>query len=56
MIVDYTAKVPTSVISAYDSSARNAVCTTIMNAAYSGADIVEELKLAEETLLFGMGQ
>ena len=44
MIVDYTAKVPTSVISAYDSSARNAVCTTIMNAAYSGADIVEELK------------
>lgn len=56
MIVDYTAKVPTSVISAYDSSARNAVCTAIMNAAYSGADIVEELKLAEETLLFEMGQ
>lgn len=56
MIVDYTAKVPSSVISAYDSSARNAVCTAITNAAYSGADIVEELKLAEETLKFEMGQ
>lgn len=56
MIVDYTAKVPSSVISAYDSSARNAVCTAITNAAYSGADIAEELKLAEETLEFEMGQ
>ena len=56
MIVDYTAKVPSSVISAYDSSARNAVCTAITNAAYSGADIVEELKLAEDTLAFEMGQ
>lgn len=56
MIVDYTAKVPSSIISAYDSSARNAVCTAITNAAYSGADITEELKSAEETLAFEMGQ
>jgi lactose/L-arabinose transport system substrate-binding protein len=56
MIVDYTAKVPSSVISAYDSSSRNAVCTAITNAAYSGKDIIEELKKAEETVSFEMEQ
>ena len=45
-----------SVISAYDSSSRNAVCTAITNAAYSGKDIIEELKKAEETVSFEMEQ
>jgi lactose/L-arabinose transport system substrate-binding protein len=55
-IVDYTAKIPISVINAYDASARTAVCTAITNVAFSGADLDEELKAAEETVSFEMGQ
>lgn len=56
MIVDYTTQVPSSVINAYDSSARNAVCTAITNTAYSGADLMDELQSAEETVGFEMEQ
>lgn len=56
MIVDFTAKVPSSVINAYDASARTAVCTAISNVANSGGDLDEELKAAEETVLFEMEQ
>lgn len=54
MIVDYTAQVPSSVLNAYDSSARNAVCTAITNTAYSGADLMDELENAEATVGFEM--
>lgn len=55
-IVDYTAKIPVSVINAYDASARQAVCTAITNVAFSGADLDEELVAAEETVSFEMEQ
>ena len=56
MIVDYTAQVPTSVTGVYEASARTSVATAISNVAYSGTNLDEELKAAEETLAFEMGQ
>lgn len=55
-VVEFTSKIPVSVINAYDSSARMAVCTAISNVANSGADLDEELAAAEETVSFEMGQ
>lgn len=56
MIVDYTAQVPASVTGVYEASARTSVATAISNVAYSGTNLDEELKAAEETLAFEMGQ
>ena len=53
-IVDFTAKIPSCVRGAYIGTARTAHMTALTNVAYSGADLDEELKAAEETVAFEM--
>lgn len=56
MIVDFTAKVPSCRIGAYEASARTAWVTALTNVAYSGGDLDEELAAAEQTVAFEMEQ
>lgn len=54
-IVDYAAQVPASINGVYFYEARDAVGTAITNI-IAGADIDTELKTAQETVEFNMGQ
>lgn len=54
-IVDYSSKAPNNIVGVYHAEARDAIATALTNI-LGGADINSELKNAQDTVTFAMGQ
>ncbi|SHO47646.1 ABC transporter substrate-binding protein [Anaerocolumna xylanovorans] len=54
-ILEYASKIPTVINTPYDGDAQSAVGVAVSNIVQQGADIESELKSAEDTVKFNMG-